>query len=143
MDKVKNHQQIKDILNLELIRSKLNKHDTELKNRYLKLTRVTKKIQEIVTGREQINQDQIRIAYEQKRKNLNDNKNKRMEVMEKKMKETKLEIEKKRKENFTFRLKLAKLVDSVALKNQIIELDTDDKDDVKDEAGKSKKKFIV
>lgn len=141
MDKVKDHQQIKDILNLELIRSKLNKHDTELKNRYLKLTRVTKKIQEIVTGREQINQEQIRLAYEQKRKNLNDNKKKRMEVMEKKMKETKLEIDKKRKENFTFRLKLAKLVDSVALKNQIIELDTDDKDDVKDETGKSKKKY--
>ena len=57
MDKAKDHQQIKDILNLELIRSQLNKHDTELKNRYLKLTRVTKKIQEIVTGREQINQE--------------------------------------------------------------------------------------
>ena len=57
MDKVKDHQQIKDILNLELIRSKLNKHDTELKNRYLKLTKVTKKIQEIVTGREQVNQE--------------------------------------------------------------------------------------
>ena len=57
MDKAKDHQHIKDILNLELIRSRLNKHDTELKNRYLKLTRVTKKIQEIVTGREQINQE--------------------------------------------------------------------------------------
>ena len=63
-----------------------------------------------------------------------------METMEKKMKETKIEIEKKKKENYTFRLKLAKLMDSVALKNQIIELDTDDKDDVKDEGGQSKKK---
>ena len=56
------------------------------------------------------------------------------------MKETKMEIDKKRKENYTFRLKLAKLMDSVALKNQIIELDTDDKDDVKEEGGQSKKK---
>lgn len=59
MDKAMGNQQNKDILNLELIKSKLNKHDTELKNRYLKLTRVTKKIQEIVTGREQINQEVI------------------------------------------------------------------------------------
>ena len=56
MDKVLDHQQIKDLLNLDLIKSKLIKHDVELKNRYLKLTRVTKKIQEIVTGREKINQ---------------------------------------------------------------------------------------
>ena len=60
--------------------------------------------------------------------------------MDKKMKETKLEIDKKRKENYTFKLKLTKLKESVALKNQIIELDTDDKDDVKDEGGQSKKK---
>lgn len=57
MDRAKEHQEKKDILNLDLIRSRLNKHDVELKNRYLKLTRVTKKIQEIVTGREQINQE--------------------------------------------------------------------------------------
>ncbi len=147
MDKAMGNQQNKDILNLELIKSKLNKHDTELKNRYLKLTRVTKKIQEIVTGREQINQEvrmnvtqQIRIAYEQKKKNLNENKKKRIETLEKKMKETRTEIDKKKKENYTFRIKLAKLMDSVALKQQIIDLDADEKDNNKDELGRSKKK---
>lgn len=83
---------------------------------------------------------QVRLAYEQKRKNLNENKKKRLEAMEKKMKETKSEIDKKKKENLSFRMKLTKLRENVALKNQIIELDTDDKDDVKDEAGQSKKK---
>ena len=78
------------------------------------------------------------MAYEQKRKNLNENKKKRLEAMEKKMKETKIEIDKKMKENITFSLKLGKLMESVALKNQIIEIDTDDKDEVKDDGGQSK-----
>jgi hypothetical protein len=56
------------------------------------------------------------------------------------MKETKMEIDKKKKENYTFRIKLSKLLDSVALKQQIIDLDADEKENNKDELGRSKKK---
>lgn len=86
---------------------------------------------------------QIRIAYEQKKKNLNENKKKRVETLEKKMKETRTEIEKKKKENYTFRIKLAKLMDSVALKQQIIDLDADEKDSNKDDGGRSRKKYFI
>lgn len=59
------------------------------------------------------------------------------------MKETRTEIEKKKKENYTFRIKLAKLMDSVALKQQIIDLDADEKDSNKDDGGRSRKKYFI
>ena len=62
---------------LALSEIKLKKYDIDLKSRYLKLTRVTKKIQEIVTGREEINQKHLIEAYEQKKKNLEESKKKK------------------------------------------------------------------
>ena len=48
------------------------------KMKYLKLTRVTKKIQEVVTGKEEINQAQIAKLYEDKKRNLEENTSKRI-----------------------------------------------------------------
>ena len=81
------------------------------------------------------------MAYDQKKKNLNENKKKRIEVMEKKMFEIQQEIKKKNNENQDFKLKLSKLQENVNLKKQIIDLDTDDKDDANDDNG-AKKKLI-
>lgn len=123
----KDHKEIENYLNMECQLINLTKHQIELKLRYLKLTRVTKKIQEIVTGREEINQDQLTLVYEQKKKNLEVNKIKRFSTLQSKLQELKSEIEKKKKENYEFTLKLTKLAESVQLKKQIILLDEDDK----------------
>jgi hypothetical protein len=135
-------------MNLDYERINLEKHEIELKLRYLKLTRVTKKIQEIVTGREDIDQGQILNIYDQKKKNLEENKKKRELIMDKKIKELSSEIDKKTKENVEFKLKLNKLSENVNLKEQIIMLDNEDKDadndeeivDVKDVNNKNNKK---
>jgi hypothetical protein len=120
-------------MNLDYQRINLEKHEIELKLRYLKLTRVTKKIQEIVTGREDIDQGQILNIYDQKKKNLEENKKKRELIMDKKIKELSSEIDKKTKENVEFKLKLNKLSENVNLKEQIIMLDNEDKDADNDE----------
>lgn len=120
---------------LDLAFINLRKYDIELKSRYLKLTRVTKKIQEIVTGREEVNQDHLIKAYEQKKKNLDEGKKKRLKDIDEGIDKLKKEIEKKKLENYSFSLKYNKLNEDVKLKETIVNLDKDvmKKDDLKDE----------
>jgi WD40 repeat protein len=122
----KDHIEILQYLDLENIKTDLTKHEIELKLRYLKLTRVTKKVQEIVTGREDIDQQQIALVYDQKKRNLEENKNKRIETMNDKMREIYNEIEKKKRENLEFIEKSQKLNQEVKLKEQIIDLDNEE-----------------
>lgn len=145
LNKVNDHKDIESYLNLDLEKINLEKHEIDLKLRYLKLTRVTKKIQEVVTGREDIDQQQISNIYDQKKKNLDENKKKREFIMEKKLFELRSEIEKKKKENLEFSFKLKNLEENVNLKEQIIILDSEDKDqeeviDAKDVNNKNNKK---
>ena len=126
-DTAKDHSQFIQYSQLENEKINLKVHEIKLKLRYLKLTRVTKRIQEIVTGREEFDQQQIAYIYEQKKKNLEENKNKRIDVMSKKVQELEMEIEKKDRENEEFKLKYSKLSEEVALKEQINQLDTDEK----------------
>lgn len=104
----------------------------------MKLTRVTKKIQEIVTGREEINQEHIVKAYDQKKKNLEENKKKRLKDIEDNLEKMKKEIERKKAENISFSQKYDKLTEDVKLKETIVNLDRDifkkdDFDDKKDD----------
>ena len=145
LNKVNDHKEIESYMNLDLENINLEKHEIELKLRYLKLTRVTKKIQEVVTGREDVDQAQIGNIYDQKKKNLEENKKKREAIMDKKIYELRLEIDKKKKENLEFSIKLKKLMENVNLKEQIIMLDSEDKDqeevqDAKDVNNKNNKK---
>ena len=126
-DTSKDHNKFIQFLELENARIKLKIHEIKLKMRYLKLTRVTKRIQEIVTGREEFDQQQIALMYDQKRKNLEENKNKRVETMIKKVQELENEIDKKERENEEFKVKYVKLSEEVVLKEQINQLDTDEK----------------
>jgi len=132
-------------MNLDYQKINLEKHEIELKLRYLKLTRVTKKIQEVVTGREDLDPSHFLNIYDQKKKNLDENKKKREAIMDKKIYELRSEIDKKKKENLEFNIKLKKLRENVNLKEQIIMLDSEDKDqeevqDVKDVNNKNNKK---
>ena len=148
LEKVKDHKEIENYMNLDYENIFLEKHEIELKLRYLKLTRVTKKIQEIVTGREDIDQQQIVNIYDQKKKNLEENKKKRELILEKKIFELSSEIDKKKRENLEFSIKFKKLSENVNLKEQIIMLDSEDKDqeevqdvkDIKDVNNKNNKK---
>lgn len=145
LNKVNDHKEIESYMNLDYEKINLEKHEIELKLRYLKLTRVTKKIQEVVTGREDIDQAQISNIYDQKKKNLEENKKKRETIMDKKIYELRSEIDKKKKENLEFSIKLKKLMENVNLKEQIIMLDSEDKDheevqDAKDVNNKNNKK---
>ena len=110
---------------LDLAFINLRKYDLELKSRYLKLTRVTKKIQEIVTGREEINQDHIFKSYEQKKKNLEENKKKRLKDIEDNLEKIKKEIDLKNAENILFKQKYLKLKEDVDIKQTIVDLDKD------------------
>lgn len=114
---------------LELSIINLRKYDIELKSRYLKLTRVTKKIQEIVIGREDVNQKHIIEAYEQKKRNLDDTKKKKLKDIEDNLLKMKVDIEKKKTENILFTQKYDKLLENVKLKKAIVDLDNNDDDD--------------
>jgi len=59
---------------------------------------------------------------------LEDNKERRLVGIKKKRTEILNEIGKKKQENYNFTLKLQKLSDNVGLKEQIIKLDTEEKD---------------
>lgn len=59
MDTAKDQKDSKEELMLKEQEKILNLHELEQKLRYLKLTKVTKKNQDIVTGREDINQEVI------------------------------------------------------------------------------------
>jgi hypothetical protein len=123
---------------LELSIINLRKYDIELKSRYLKLTRVTKKIQEIVTGREDVNQKYIIEAYEQKKRNLDEGKKKKLKDIEDNLQKMKTEIEKKKIENIQFTQKYDKLNENVKLKKTIVDLDNNDDEDYDDDGDHEK-----
>ena len=111
-------------LDLSLIN--LRKFDTDLKSRYLKLTRITKKIQDIVTGREESNKDKLIKDFDEKKKNLEENKNTRIKEQDSKLNKLKLEIDKKRYENELFAKKYEKLKEDVKRKETMVALGKDD-----------------
>lgn len=119
----KDHTQMKQYLTLENELLQVSTMDITLKMKYLKLTRVTKKIQEVVTGKEEINQAQIAKLYEDKKRNLEENTNKRIATLEKKLKEINNDIKKKVEENTAFGYKFKSLKEDVEKTEQIIKLD--------------------
>ena len=121
----KDHTQMKQYLTLENELLQVLTMDITLKMKYLKLTRVTKKIQEVVTGREEINQAQIAKLYEDKKRNLEENTSKRIATLDKKLREINNDIKKKVEENHAFNIKLNYLNDDVVKTQQIIDLDED------------------
>jgi hypothetical protein len=121
----KDHTQMKQYLTLENELLQVQTMDITLKMKYLKLTRVTKKIQEVVTGKEEINQAQIAKLYEDKKRNLEENTSKRIATLDKKFREINNDIKKKVEENHAFNVKLNHLKDDVVKTQQIIDLDED------------------
>jgi regulator of replication initiation timing len=121
----KDHTQMKQYLTLENELLQVLTMDITLKMKYLKLTRVTKKIQEVVTGKEEINQAQIAKLYEDKKRNLEENTSKRIATLDKKFREINNDIKKKVEENHAFNIKLNHLKDDVVKTQQIIDLDED------------------
>ncbi len=117
------HNQALKCLTLENTLIKVKKLDIELKSKYLKLTKITKKIQEIVTGKNQIDQNQIAKLYEDKKKNLEENTAKRINIYEKKLRDINLEIRKKKDENEAFVTKIEKLKEDVSNTKDILDLD--------------------
>ena len=120
----KDHTQMKQYLTLENELLQVLSMDITLKMKYLKLTRVTKKIQEVVTGKEEINQAQIAKLYEDKKRNLEENTQKRIATLDQKLREIRSDIRKKEEENSAFEVKLRNLTDDVEKTKQIIELDS-------------------
>ena len=121
----KDHTQMKQYLTLENELLQVLTMDITLKMKYLKLTRVTKKIQEVVTGKEEINQAQIAKLYEDKKRNLEENTSKRIATLDKKYREINNDIKKKVEENHAFNIKLNYLNEDVVKTQQIIDLDED------------------
>ena len=121
----KDHTQMKQYLTLENELLQVLTMDITLKMKYLKLTRVTKKIQEVVTGKEEINQAQIAKLYEDKKRNLEENTSKRVAALDKKYREINNDIKKKVEENHQFNIKLNYLKEDVVKTQQIIDLDED------------------
>src|SRR5438552_1165897 len=78
--------------------------------------------------RDENDQQQIGLVYDQKKRNLDENKNKRIETMQSKLEDIKNEIQKKKNENLEFSIKLQNLNENVSLKEQIINLDLDERD---------------
>jgi hypothetical protein len=135
--KTKNHLDIENFEKLEFERIGLIIHEIKLKSRYLKLTRVTKKIQEIVTDKTEkmnsgtlikpeVENEKLSIIYEEKKKSLAQNKLKREEAMLEKLRLIRKELEKKKRDNSDFNIKIQKLEENVALKTQIMNLDKDE-----------------
>jgi hypothetical protein len=135
--KSKNHLDIENYEKLEYQRIRLIIHEIKLKSRYLKLTRVTKKIQEIVTDKTEkmnsgtlikpeVENEKLSVIYEEKKKSLAQNKLKREEAMLEKLKLIRKELEKKKRDNQDFNVKIQKLEENVALKTQIMNLDKDE-----------------
>ena len=135
----KDHTQMKQYLTLENELLQVLSMDITLKMKYLKLTRVTKKIQEVVTGKEEINQAQIAKLYEDKKRNLEENTQKRIATLDQKLREIRSDIRKKEEENSAFEVKLRNLTDDVEKTKQIIELDSQIDGDNYGEDGKKKR----
>jgi hypothetical protein len=138
----KDHTQMKQYLTLENELLQVLSMDITLKMKYLKLTRVTKKIQEVVTGKEEINQAQIAKLYEDKKRNLEENTQKRIATLDQKLREIRSDIRKKEEENSAFEVKLRNLTDDVEKTKQIIELDSQIDGDNYGEDGKKKESVI-
>lgn len=136
----KENTQIKQYLTLKNSLLKVMEYDILFKMKYLKLTRVTKKIQEVVTGREQIDDKQIEKLYEDKKRNLEENTAKRISTLDKKYREIESDIRKKQSENTLFNYKKEKLKEDVEKTKQIIELDNEDKGNDDDSMGDDDKK---
>ena len=140
----KDHTQMKQYLTLENELLQVQTMDITLKMKYLKLTRVTKKIQEVVTGKEEINQAQIAKLYEDKKRNLEENTSKRIATLDKKFREINNDIKKKVEENHAFNIKLNNLKEDVVKTQQIIDLDEDvEKQDEIGYAGEEHKPGVV
>ena len=140
----KDHTQMKLYLTLENELLQVLTMDITLKMKYLKLTRVTKKIQEVVTGKEEINQAQIAKLYEDKKRNLEENTAKRIATLDKKFREINNDIKKKVEENHAFSIKLNHLKEDVVKTQQIIDLDEDvEKTDEMGYAGEEHKPGVV
>ena len=140
----KDHTQMKQYLTLENELLQVLTMDITLKMKYLKLTRVTKKIQEVVTGKEEINQAQIAKLYEDKKRNLEENTSKRIATLDKKFREINNDIKKKVEENHAFNIKLNNLKEDVVKTQQIIDLDEDvEKQDEIGYAGEEHKPGVV
>ena len=140
----KDHTQMKQYLTLENELKQVLTMDITLKMKYLKLTRVTKKIQEVVTGKEEINQAQIAKLYEDKKRNLEENTSKRIATLDKKFREINNDIKKKVEENHAFNIKLNHLKEDVVKTQQIIDLDEDvEKTDEMGYAGEEHKPGVV
>ena len=140
----KDHTQMKQYLTLENELLQVQTMDITLKMKYLKLTRVTKKIQEVVTGKEEINQAQIAKLYEDKKRNLEENTSKRIATLDKKFREINNDIKKKVEENHAFNIKLNNLKEDVVKTQQIIDLDEDvEKQDEMGYAGEEHKPGVV
>ena len=140
----KDHTQMKQYLTLENELLQVLTMDITLKMKYLKLTRVTKKIQEVVTGKEEINQAQIAKLYEDKKRNLEENTSKRIATLDKKFREINNDIKKKVEENHAFNIKLNNLKEDVVKTQQIIDLDEDvEKADEMGYAGEEHKPGVV
>lgn len=123
-EKTKNIENQKTkIQELNNILLSLENNDYILKGKYLKLTRVTKRIQEIVTGKNEIDQAQIAKLYEDKKKNLNVTNQRRIENLDKKYKEIVNDTKKKKEENEKFSSKILKLQEDVKNTDDIIHLD--------------------
>jgi hypothetical protein len=137
----KDHTQMKQYLTLENELLQVLSMDITLKMKYLKLTRVTKKIQEVVTGKEEINQAQIAKLYEDKKRNLEENTQKRIATLDQKLREIRSDIRKKEEENTAFEYKLRNLTDDVEKTKQIIELDSQIDGDNYGEDGKKKRNW--
>ena len=140
----KDHTQMKQYLTLDNELLQVLTMDITLKMKYLKLTRVTKKIQEVVTGKEEINQAQIAKLYEDKKRNLEENTSKRIATLDKKFREINNDIKKKVEENHAFNIKLNNLKEDVVKTQQIIDLDEDvEKQDEMGYAGEEHKPGVV
>jgi hypothetical protein len=149
--KNKNHQDIQSYENLDYQKINLKIYEYKLKSRYLKLTRVTKKIQEIVTEKTdklnsgtlikpEVENEKLVAIYDGKKRSLGASKMKREAAMAEKLKALRKEIEKKKKDNRDFIVKIQRLRENVDSKTQILNLD-----DHKpfDDNQKNSKKYIL
>ena len=126
---IDNEKKKKDEAGLKKAIVDLEGHIVNLKLNYLKHTKVTKRIQEIVMGREDVQYSKIQKDFELKKENLENNKVQRLKPLELKLRKIKMEIDKKERENENFLRKKRELDEEVQEKLNIVELDDDNKNE--------------
>jgi hypothetical protein len=150
--KNKNHNDIQSYEELDYQKINLKQYEYKLKSRYLKLTRVTKKIQEIVTEKTdklnsgtlikpEVENEKLINIYDGKKRSLAASKMKREAAMIEKLKALRKEIEKKKRDNREFIVKIQRLRENVDSKTQILNLD--DHKPFDDTVKNSKKYFFL